>query len=204
MFHSQNVPALFKKGTLKLVQNEDGDVRRVAEATLVIDPFSYELARELGDEIADHLYTSEGRIREELELIDLRTRVGLQHVSVRLDDAMEPFAIISPVSIKDVSAKLCEDKKTGKVWLAFSFALVFSLEEKAARNFVLDQFGRYLFWTFEVMQRGLPITSGAQEAFDQLASTVAEGGTLTSTFGGESAILTDEDGRSARERLRKH
>ena len=81
MFISANVPALFKKGTLKLSQNDEGEYRRVAEAQLVIEPFLEPLARELGDEIAGHLFGDDGRIRPELEAIDLRIRSGLQHVT---------------------------------------------------------------------------------------------------------------------------
>jgi hypothetical protein len=45
-----------------------------------------------------------------------------------------------------------EDAKTQRSWLACSLALVFSLEEKRARNFVLDEFGKTLLWSFESMQ----------------------------------------------------
>lgn len=163
MFHTPNVSALFKKGTLKLTQNEDGEYRRVAEATLVIEPFTPELARELGEEIAGHLFADDDRIREELEAIDLRVRLGLQHVTARIGlDVERPLAILSPVSVKDVNASLCEDKKLGRQWLAFSFVLVFSLEEKAARNFVLDRFGQALYWTFEAVQRDLDLAARAE------------------------------------------
>jgi len=156
MFLTADIPALFKKGTLKLVPNEDGDgIRRVAEAMLVIEPFPVKLAREMGDEIANHLFDDDDTIRMELESIDLRVRAGLQNVTVRPDEALEPIAILTPVSIKDVSATVIDDKKTQRRWLSFSFVLVFSLETREARNFVLDQFGRTLLWSFEAMQRDL-------------------------------------------------
>lgn len=166
MFTSQNVVALFKKGTLKLTQNEDGEYRRMAEATLVIEPFTEAMARELGDEIAGHLFSEDGHIREELESIDLRVRAGLQHVTVRLDEALEPTAILSPASIKDVSCSLCEDKKSGRQWLSFAFVVVFSLEERAARNFVLDEFGKALLWSF---QRSQPELEGLARLKDVAA-----------------------------------
>jgi len=39
MFLTENVPALFKKATLKLVKGDDGGVVRAVEAALVFEPF---------------------------------------------------------------------------------------------------------------------------------------------------------------------
>jgi hypothetical protein len=201
MFLSTNIPALFKKGTLKLVANDEGDLRRVAEAMLVIEPFPHPLARELGDEIAGHLFDDDNRIRPELEAIDLRVRCGLQHVTARLDEALDPLAILSPVSVKDVAVTRGEDKKRGTEWLSLQFVLVFSLEDKAARNFVLDQFGRTLLWSFEAVQRELDGLARMKEAAARLADPL-DGGELTSvsiSAGGETVTLRKGDA----ERLRR-
>lgn len=148
-----NVAALFKKGTLKLVPTDDG-YKREAEATLVIEPFNPGLARQLGEDIAEHLFADDDEIRDELEAIDLRVTVGMQNVIVRRHEELEPVAILSPVSIKDVAVKRCS-KKDEDDWLACSFVLVFGLEDKEARAFVLDEFGKRLRWTFEAIQRDL-------------------------------------------------
>lgn len=200
MFTSENVVALFKKGTLKLTQNEDGEYRRMAEATLLIEPFTEAMARELGDEIAGHLFSEDGRIREELESIDLRVRAGLQHVTVRLDEALEPTAILSPASIKDVSCSLCEDKKMGRQWLAFTFVVVFSLEERAARNFVLDEFGKSLLWSFERSQPDLEGLARVKDAGARLAETAArDGGSVTLSTGDMSVTLGKGDAARLRD-----
>jgi hypothetical protein len=157
MFLTEKVPALFKKGTLKLVPAEDGPgLRRVAEAMLVIEPFPASLAHELGEDIAGHLFDDADAIRPELEVDRSARPVRLQacHGPAARRSA-SPVAKLSPVSIKDVSVARIEDKKTGRAWLSLSFVLVFSLEEKAARNFVLDEFGKTLLWTFEGLQREL-------------------------------------------------
>lgn len=153
MFVSENVAALFKKGTLKLVMTEDG-YKREAEATLVIEPFTPRLAHELGEDVAEHLFTDDNEIRDELEAIDLRVTVGTQNVTARRHEELEPVAILSPVTIKDVTVKRCS-KKDEDDWLACSFVLVFGLEDKEARAFVLDEFGKRLRWTFQVMQGDL-------------------------------------------------
>jgi hypothetical protein len=79
----------------------------------------------------------------------------LQGVTAQPHEDLPVLVKLSPVSIKDVSVARIEDKKTGRAWLSLSFVLVFSLEEKAARNFVLDEFGKTLLWTFEGLQREL-------------------------------------------------
>ena len=200
MFTSNNIPALFKKGTLKLIQNAEGEYRRVAEAQLVIEPLPVELARELGDEIAGHLFDDADKIREELEAIDLRVRAGLQHVTVRLDDALEPIAVLSPASIKDVSATLREDMKSGRAWLSLSFVVVFSLEEKAARNFVLDQFGRPLLWSFECVQRELDGLARVKEAAARLVEIGgADGGSVCLRGTGFDMTLDHDDAARLRQ-----
>ena len=187
MFVTENVAALFKKGTLKLVPTEDG-YKREAEATLVIEPFNPGLAHQLGEDIHDHLFTDDGEIRDELEAIDLRVTVGIQNVIVRRHEELEPCAMLSPVSIKDVAVKRCS-KKDEDDWLACSFVLVFGLEDKEARAFVLDEFGKRLRWTFEAMQRDLLSQAGAHEAAARLGEMAGKDG---------GAVLTGPDGEVVR------
>jgi hypothetical protein len=187
MFVSENVAALFKKGTLKLVPTDDG-YKREAEATLVIEPFNPGLAHQLGEDIHDHLFTSDGEIRDELEAIDLRVSVGTQNVIVRRHEELEPVAILSPCTIKDVSVTRCS-KKDAADWLACSFVLVFGLEDKEARAFVLDEFGKRLRWTFEAMQRDLLSQADVHDAAARLGEMAGEDG---------SATLTGPDGEAVR------
>lgn len=196
MFLTTNIPALFKKGTLRLVPSEDGPgLVRVAEATCVIEPFPPHLARELGEGIAGHLFTDENAIRGELESIDLRVRAGLQNVTIRPGEALDPIAELSPVSIKDVTATVEEDKKSGKRWLSFSFVLVFSLESKPARNFVLDQFGHTLLWSFENIQLDLLERAAIHEAAANLG---ADGQTTLTGPDGKAIEFNPETSRAHR------
>lgn len=200
MFASENIPALFKKGTLKLQETDDG-YRRVAEAMLMIEPFPLSLARELGEDMASHLFTDDDMIRPELESIDLRARVGLQRITVRHDEALDPIAIMEPVSIKDVKATVIEDKKTKRRWLSFQFVLVFSLETKDARNFVLDEFGKTLLWSFLSLQADLLREAALH---DSLAKLVPEGTTVSfGEAGGEMHQIDAEAHRQKAADLRK-
>jgi hypothetical protein len=187
MFITENVAALFKKGTLKLVMTEDG-FKREAEATLVIEPFTPRLARELGDDIAEHLFTDNDEIRDELELIDLRVTVGTQNVVVRRHEELEPVAILSPCVIKDVSVKRCS-KKDEADWLACSFVVVFGLEDKEARTFVLDEFGKRLRWTFEAMQRDLLAQARLHDALATIADPDGSGETEVSITGPDGEVV---------------
>jgi hypothetical protein len=206
MFVTENISALFKKGTLKLVPTDDG-YKREAEATLVIEPFNPGLAYQLGDDIHDHLFTADGEIRDELEAIDLRVTVGTQNVIVRRHEELEPCAILSPVSIKDVAVKRCS-KKDEADWLSCSFVLVFGLEDKEARAFVLDEFGKRLRWTFEAIQRDLLDLARMHDA----AAALGEGGAATLTgpdgetvrFDTESAKRNRAAAKNLRQQARPH
>jgi hypothetical protein len=196
MFVSENVAALFKKGKLSLVPTEDG-YKREAEATLVIEPFTPRLARELGDDITEHLFTDDDEIRDELELIDLRVTVGPQNVVARRHEELEPVAILSPCVIKDVSVKRCS-KKDEADWLACSFVLVFGLEDKEARAFVLDEFGKRLRWTFEAMQRDLLSEARLHDAIATLADPDGKGETTVSVKGPGDTEFTQLDADTAK------
>ena len=196
MFLSEKIPALFKKGTLKLVPSDDGGLRRVAEAMLLIEPFPASLAHELGEDIAGHLFDGSDEIRGELEAIDLRVRAGLQNVTVRQHEDLPVVAILSPVSIKDVAVKVIEPKDS-RTFLSLSFVLVFSLEEKAARNFVLDEFGKTLLWTFQAMHGDLLRDAEFHEAAGRLE------GVSISVAGGEMQPIDAEAHREKAKRLRK-
>lgn len=202
MFISENVAAVFKKGTLKLTETDEG-YRRVCEATCVIEPFPVELSRELGEEISGHLFNEDGSIREELGAIDLRVRSGVQRVSVRHDEALEPITVLASVSIKDVSVQRVEDKKLGRAWLSCSYVLVFSLEDKRVRNFVLDEFGKRLFWSFEAMQRELLASAAIHESLAKLGDTAGIGGSVSfGVSGGEMHKIDPKKHRDIAKQLR--
>ena len=160
MFVSPHVKALYRKGALKLV-DVDGEWRRVVEATFVIEPFQKELAHELGEDIATHLFDERGRLRDELDAISLRVSVGEQRVYATHHADLQDVAMLSPVTVKDCSAERVEEikkgQKTGRAWLKFAFVLVFDLVGKEARNFAIDEFGNTLLLSFEALQHALPL-----------------------------------------------
>ncbi len=203
MFLSEHIPALFKKGTLKLLK-DGAELKRVAEAQFVIEPFSVDLARELGEDIAGHLFESDGTLRDELESIDLRVRAGLQRVTATHHADLNPAAVLEPVSVKDCSATRIEDEKSGKAWLSFSFVLVFDLSDKSTRNFVIDEFGNVLKLSFERLQMDLLNREAMADVKDAAARMVdgSGSGAITSvtisTPGHEPVTLTQDDAKRLR------
>lgn len=163
MFVSKRVRGLFKKGALKLVNDSAGDTHRMAEATWVLEPFGADLARELGDEVYNHLFDENGGIRSELEKVELRIGVGMQRVVVRSHGDLEPVATLNDVEVKDVKVERVEDLKADKVWLRLSVALVFELVGAEARSFVIDQFGNVILLDFKAIQHRLPIDEGRRQ-----------------------------------------
>lgn len=194
MFLTPQVRALFKTGKLKLMERDDR-VARVAEATFVIEPFEPALARELGEDIAGHLYTDSDDIRDELEAIDLTVRVGVQRVTVHAHAELPAVASLAPVLVRDVSVKRVENEKLG-VWLAYSFVLAFDLTEKAARNFVLDHFGSTLLLTFARMDAPLPL--GQDEPRDDEARVTMTNERGDVMFDGTGAEFTAAARRARR------
>jgi hypothetical protein len=201
VFLTKHVPALFKKATLKLLPTDDG-LRRICESTLVVEPFFPNLARELGDDIADHLFDDDDQIRPELEAIDLSVRCGLQRVVVTAHQDLDPVADLAACAIRTVQVKRMGDEKTGRYWLALTFVLVVTLDSQEARTFVIDGFGRELLWTFTAMQREL---LNEAKLHDSIANMLpkGEGGTLTISSGGKSATLTQEGAAEHRATAKK-
>lgn len=206
MFLSEHIPALFKKGTLKLMK-DGAELKRVAEAQFLIEPFPAHLARELGEDIAGHLFEPDGVLRDELESIDLRVRAGLQRVTFHHHEDIKATAVIEPVSIKDCSATRIEDDKSGKAWLSFSFVLVFDLSARVTRNFVIDEFGNILKLSFERLQLDLlDEDREAKARIKESAARLVGNGidSVTITHGspdgsGGSVTLTQDDAKRLRQ-----
>lgn len=160
MFLSENVRVKFKRGNLKLIEQE-GSVERRAECVMVIEPFSQQLAAELGEETAAHLFDETKKIREELGKIELRLRSGLQRVTVRHHEELAPIIVIDSAFVKDCEATRVDVEKTGATFIRFNFTLCFDLADKGARNFLIEEFGSSLQLSFQAMQ--LPLPDGEAE-----------------------------------------
>lgn len=198
MFASAHIPTLFKRCTLKLVEVED-EVKRVAEGACIIEPFTPALARELGEEIAGHLFTDEDSIRAELKGIDMRVRVPLQRVKAARHADLTP-AVLENVIVKDCKVARVEDTKALREWLAFTFTLVFDLSDRITREFVIHNFGSAMHLTFEPMQRELlDVAPAVVDAVERLAPRPGGEGIDAVTIGtnlgdGRAVTLTAADG----------
>lgn len=207
MFQTPNVSALFKKATLKLVKGDDDTPRRVAELALVFEPFVAGLAREIGEDVASHLFDDADEIREELSSVALAPRVGLLRVTARAHEKAEGVTLDN-LRLPSLTASVKEDAKNGTRWIALTAVLDLSLETAKARGFVLEGFGRPLLWTFESMQRDLLEEANFVEAASRLAAAGGPGSSVS--FGivnpdgsrEKGATLTHADADRLKEKAR--
>jgi len=140
--------------------------------------------------------------------VDLRIRCGLQRVTVQAHEELPSVAVLDPVSIKDVTVKRIEDEKANRAWLSCTFVLVFSLESKTARNFVLDEFGKPLLWSFEHLQGDLLSVARMHEAAARFGEagdcTLTVPGSDPVTFNAETAKTNREAARKLRDQAKTH
>lgn len=193
MFITPHVEALFKKGALKLIRNDDDETIRVCEATCVIEPFTVNLARELGEEVSGHLFDDEGKIRREIDAVSLRVRVPRQRVTVTTHPEVASLATLEHVDVRNVRVTRMEDQKTGREWLACAYELVVPLDSKVARGFVLDGFGRALYWSFEASQMDFLDNESKARVLRSAARLGESGGGVTITADGMEPVHLNAD-----------
>ena len=143
MFISPNLPMLFKSADLKLGEE---DARNAAVA-LVLEPLTPALARELGDEVYQHLFNGEGVVRPEVTEITFQPRPGtkLQAVTVRAAPDAPGASVLQTVTIDGYKvSKPDPDKPRLKVTIAASY----SLADRIHRSFTVDRFGTQAFFSF--------------------------------------------------------
>lgn len=153
MFSSENVRMLLAKATMKIVTDDKGVQHRMAECALVLEPFTLALARELGDEIASHLFTADGNIRPELESASLDPRVPQQAITVRETPDSAPTVTLRQVDVFGLSVG--RQSSEVMVWIKATVKVRFSLADRAHRDFLARGFGLTLCWTFEAEQNRL-------------------------------------------------
>lgn len=159
MFLTRDVWMVIKKATLTIAEDNEGVERRMAEVALVLDPFPMPLARELGEDVADHIFTPDGALRQEVSSITLDPRVPQQcmHATSAVG---HPGTDIRNVDIDSLAVAKQEDKQSGKVWFRATFKARFDLGPKVNREWLVRYFGLGLNFSFDAEQLGLlPETS---------------------------------------------
>lgn len=201
MFTTQNLPLLMKSVALK--QNEDGE--RFAHCKLLLEPFFHELAREMADEVADHLFMEQPSAKpphDEMEWVPRREVSEMafnllyprQRIVAREHPDLPMRVELHDVGIEHIRVTRPDEAKAR---LRLEFVIVVPLVEDRAIEFVVRTFGRHMYFTFDVQQPTL--LDSAKAAIKRMNDVAARsgitttltvpdgnGGTTSVTFGRES------------------
>ena len=163
MFLTHAIPFLFSKATLRLDRNEDGETVRVADLSLVLEPFPYALAGELDLALADHLFTDDEAIRPELEDVTLNPRASLQRITVQSAPDAPVLAELRTARVLEFAVVKRRDEKRGRVWLKATLVVRIDLHERVVREFLFHHFGETRCFTFTAEQPPLEFAEAAAE-----------------------------------------
>lgn len=198
MFVSQHVPLLMQKATLRLEKNREQEYVRLADLSLVLEPFPFELAAELDESIASHLFTPERTIRAELESIKLDPRVEKQMVTVQEDPSLPVLATLRQVEVVELSVAKKVDEKAGRIWLKATIVVTIDLSERAVREFLFHHFGMWRMFSFQAEQGELELSPAQRFVHESQRMMKPDG--LTSI---EMTTTDPETGRRTGTRITK-
>ena len=168
MFVTPNVWMVVKAAKLSVVEDDKGVEHRMAECQLVMEEIPAGLAREIGEDVASHLFTADGAVRHELATITLDPRVPQQAVSARqVPDG--PATALRIVEVLSMTFARQEDDKTGKEWIKLTAKVRFDLAPKVHREWLAMHFGYGLHFSFELEQMELSVGNIAESLIDELA-----------------------------------
>jgi hypothetical protein len=154
MFQTKDV--MLKVKAAKLVESEDskGNPVKMAEVQLVRETFPIHLARELGEEVASHLWTEDDAIRHELDSITLDPRIPNQRLAIRAVPDM-PATELQHVEVGKMTFARQEDDKTGEEWIRATIRIRFDLAPKVHREWLIMHFGEVALFSGELEQLDL-------------------------------------------------
>jgi hypothetical protein len=144
MFETACIPMLINKATLRR-EMDDEESYRVADVTLLLEPFNRELAEELGSHIAAHLFIDD-ELRPEVEKVSLSLNAPDQRVIVASAPDAPALAELMGVAIGAlaVTRKAKEDRE----WYRATIEARIDLREREIREFLFHHFGEIRVFTF--------------------------------------------------------
>lgn len=153
MFVTSDVWMVFKAAKLTVAEVDKVE-RRMAECQFVLEPFPYELAQELGDSVASHLFTPEGALRTELASVTLDPRVPMQRMFARGTEGV-PATQIDDVEVLAMTCSRQVDDKTRREWIKATVRVRFDFSPARHREWIAMYFGYGFHATFEAGQGDL-------------------------------------------------
>lgn len=203
MFTSENVPVILAKAVLVRGQNADGEATIEAECQIVLEPFREELAHELGDGIASHLFCEHTaaepeKIRPELQTITLDPKVPRQKVTVSSTvDGSFISGAWRHVSFGALSITRVE--KNSLTCLKAVQRISFDIAPKDHRELLIAKFGEILYLSFEAEQGDMfeSVTDRVKAAIEDMRPKPGSGVTSVGIAVGDGPMTTlHSDGRT--------
>lgn len=162
MFQTACIPMLIAKASLKR-EMDDEEAYRVADLGIVIEPFTAELASELGSHIERHLFIGDDlngiQMRPEVEDITVGLRVGLQRIIIESAPDAPSLATLKEVRVSDLA--IVRKRKGDREWYRATLSARIDLRERQIREFLFHHFGEFRCFTFMDEQIGLSFDKAA-------------------------------------------
>jgi hypothetical protein len=168
MFTSENVRCHIAKCALRTEELKKDERSAVMSVGLVIEPLTYDLAKELGPEVAEHCFTNKGKVREQVTNVRVRLREKPQALTVKMaEDVSEPTAMLRHVRVTHITITkrgIENDQKEatkGKkiapqaVTLRATVSCLVDPAERIHREFLCRYINDFLLFTFTPEQKDM-------------------------------------------------
>lgn len=150
MFVSKDIPCAIRAVALKI--EADGDTeKRVAHASIQVEPFTPALAGELGCDVYDHLFQPDPHDPErpmpkpEIAEVGFLIRCGLQRIEAKAHPDLKVEAELRNVRIARVRVTRPDPDRPR---LSLGFVLSIELTSRTVMAWVVDAFARVNYLTF--------------------------------------------------------
>jgi hypothetical protein len=195
MFVSPDVPCGLASAALKIETIDDVD-HRVAHVTCKVEPFTPELARELGDAVYAHLFTRDPERadvpmpRREITEVGFSLPLGLQMISAKSHPDLKVDHTLRRVKVTRVRVSRPDPDKPR---LTLAFVLSVELGERTTMDWLVRAFGRVQYLTFGDEQPGMLDNQGVRDALRAFKdASTRHGMTTTITHDGRSVTLVPD------------
>jgi len=168
------------QATLRPERGEEDNNFPMFSAKLMLEPLTRELAKELGVDIHDHCFTRSGALRKEISRLQLRSKLPLHTLTIRMAHDVAPSAVLKGVQLTGITIATRgqetdqptpgskKQKKVGppKTVLRLTVNALIDPAEREHRDFLCGRVGSSMFYTFTSETPGLPLDGGADRAPD--------------------------------------
>jgi len=153
---------------------------------LVLDPLTYDQAKQLGDAVVNHCYTAHKALRDEMSKIEVDLDLPEQCLVASIAEDVAPTGELRQVRIPSVTINKRHPpddaaSKTKKVaprqpTLRATFVVLIDAHEKKTRNFLADHYQATLYFGFDDEQKNLydQVGPDSEDAEMQPALTEAD------------------------------